>query len=74
VSAKNGRGPVFVPNGDAFELEHRDASSTRAPIDAALAQDERIVPSDLEMRAHLQEETPAAPIEDREQIRAILGL
>jgi hypothetical protein len=46
-----------------------------ATLDAALAQENRIVPSDLAQRAHRQEERPATPaVEDPAQIKAILGL
>jgi hypothetical protein len=46
-----------------------------AALDAALAQDNRTVPSDLARRAHLQEDRPSGPaVEDSAQIKAILGL
>lgn len=46
-----------------------------AALDAALEQDDRLVPSDLARRAHAEEDRPAGPaVEDPARIKTILGL
>ncbi len=45
-----------------------------AELDAALAEIERIIPSELALRVHQIEDAPGSPIEDAEQIDRLLAL